>query len=98
MTLRSSVQYSQQKAGFEKKREETQQLYLSPSTMAALPPVLPVVTPRFIPTCSQPLLKALGELAVEFDGCHTTSHISESYDEVEFICLLDVQNHQAKML
>jgi len=45
--------------------------------------LMPVVTPRFIPTCSPELLKGLGELAAEYD-CFVQSHCSESVDEVAF--------------
>ena len=50
---------------------------------ALLPRVLPLITPRFIPTCTPELLTALGNLARE-ENCHITSHISESLDEVAF--------------
>lgn len=39
--------------------------------------VLPVVTPRFIPSCTDPLLEGLGSLAAEC-GCHVQTHCSES--------------------
>src|SRR5215217_3194439 len=39
--------------------------------------VLPVVTPRFIPSCSDPLLEGLGRLARDCD-CHVQTHCSES--------------------
>ena len=39
--------------------------------------VLPVVTPRFIPSCTDEMLKGLGELAQEYD-CHVQTHCSES--------------------
>lgn len=48
-----------------------------------LPLIMPIVTPRFIPTCTPELLSALGKLAAEYD-CHIQSHISESIDEVAF--------------
>ena len=60
-----------------------------------LPTVLPVVTPRFIPTCSPALLTRLGELAQQYK-CHIQSHISESIDEVEFSRMLDQQDHNGK--
>lgn len=49
-----------------------------------LPLILPLVTPRFIPTCTPALLSALGEIAFRHD-CHITSHISESVDEVALV-------------
>jgi guanine deaminase len=39
--------------------------------------VLPAVTPRFIPSCSDALLEGLGELA-ESCACHVQTHCSES--------------------
>ena len=39
--------------------------------------VLPVVTPRFIPSCTDAALAGLGELAKEC-GCHVQTHCSES--------------------
>ena len=46
------------------------------------PLVLPVVTPRFAPSCSEELLQGLGEVAKE-TGCHVQSHICEQRPEVE---------------
>lgn len=39
--------------------------------------VLPVITPRFIPSCSDETLAGLGALAAEC-GCHVQTHCSES--------------------
>ncbi len=41
------------------------------------PLVLPVITPRFIPSCTDALLEGLGEIAREMD-CHVQTHASES--------------------
>ncbi|DAZ98667.1 TPA: hypothetical protein N0F65_008793 [Lagenidium giganteum] len=46
--------------------------------------VLPVLTPRFVPTCSLELLRGLGELAAKYD-VHVQSHIAESHDEEAFV-------------
>ncbi|KAI8137313.1 hypothetical protein BJV82DRAFT_674905 [Fennellomyces sp. T-0311] len=46
--------------------------------------LVPVVTPRFIPTCSSVLLEKLGRLARQYD-VPIQSHISESLDEVAFV-------------
>ncbi|RLN47247.1 hypothetical protein BBJ28_00023407, partial [Nothophytophthora sp. Chile5] len=46
--------------------------------------VRPVVTPRFIPTCSPELLQGLGALAAKYD-VHVQSHIAESHDEEAFV-------------
>ena len=54
--------------------------------------ITPVITPRFIPTCSPALLKGLGQLAKEHQ-CPITSHISESVDEVEVTRQLDRQDY-----
>ncbi|KAL3914333.1 MAG: hypothetical protein SGILL_006142 [Bacillariaceae sp.] len=45
--------------------------------------VIPVVTPRFIPTCSKDLLKGLGGLAKQYD-IPTQTHMSETIDELDF--------------
>jgi guanine deaminase len=39
--------------------------------------VLPAITPRFIPACTDDLLRGLGALAAE-TGCHVQTHASES--------------------
>jgi len=39
--------------------------------------VLPVITPRFIPSCTDATLEGLGKLAAEC-GCHVQTHCSES--------------------
>jgi len=39
--------------------------------------IQPVITPRFIPACSDDLLRRLGALALE-TGCHVQTHCSES--------------------
>ncbi|CAF1544731.1 unnamed protein product [Rotaria magnacalcarata] len=44
----------------------------------------PVITPRFIPTCSISLLSQLGQLAKKHD-VHVQSHIAETADEVAFV-------------
>jgi guanine deaminase len=58
------------------------------TSTGSLPLILPVITPRFIPTCTPQLLRALGDLA-KVHSCHVTSHISESVDEVEWSRQLD---------
>jgi guanine deaminase len=46
--------------------------------------IQPVITPRFIPACSDDLLRRLGSLAAE-SGCHIQTHCSESDWEHEFV-------------
>lgn len=53
-----------------------------------LPLVMPIVTPRFIPTCTPKLMQQLGTVAQKYN-CHVQSHVSESEDEVEFTRYLD---------
>jgi guanine deaminase len=53
-----------------------------PGNEAAL--VKPVVTPRFIPSCTDELLRSLGALARE-RGCHVQTHCSESDWEHQYV-------------
>jgi guanine deaminase len=46
--------------------------------------IRPVITPRFIPSCSDDLLVRLGSLARE-TGCHVQTHCSESDWEQRFV-------------
>ena len=46
--------------------------------------VEPVVTPRFVPTCSDELLEGLGKLCEEL-GLRAQSHLAEAYDEVMWV-------------
>ncbi|MEL6125177.1 MAG: guanine deaminase [Pseudomonadota bacterium] len=48
------------------------------------PLVLPAITPRFIPSCTDALLHGLGALAAE-TGCHVQTHCSESDWEVAHV-------------
>jgi len=44
----------------------------------------PVITPRFIPTCSLPLLQGLGKLATKYD-CYVQSHAAETVDQLTLV-------------
>ncbi len=44
----------------------------------------PILTPRFVPACSDALLDAIGRLAAEY-GLPVQSHLSENPDEVEWV-------------
>jgi guanine deaminase len=46
--------------------------------------IRPVITPRFIPSCSDALLESLGALAAE-SGCHVQTHCSESDWEHRYV-------------
>jgi len=77
--------------------EETEEFIKYVKEEINSPLVHPVLTPRFLPTCSEPLLKGLGELVKKYAaeeggreegrarrGLHVQSHISESADHIEF--------------
>ncbi len=44
----------------------------------------PIITPRFIPSCSDELMKSLGELSKKYDA-RVQSHLSENPSEVEWV-------------
>jgi guanine deaminase len=46
--------------------------------------VTPVITPRFLPTCSPPLLKGLASIAKKYN-VPIQSHMSEALDEIKFV-------------
>lgn len=46
--------------------------------------VKPIITPRFVPTCSTELLKALGEIAEKY-RVPVQSHLSENKCEIEYV-------------
>lgn len=50
----------------------------------SLPLITPVVTPRFVPTCSSELMQQLGVLASKYQ-VPIQSHISENKQEVEWV-------------
>ena len=46
--------------------------------------VKPIITPRFVPTCSENLLNGLGELAIKYN-LPVQSHLSENMEEVQWV-------------
>jgi guanine deaminase len=44
----------------------------------------PVITPRFVPTCSETLLQGLGKLAKD-RGVMIQSHLAEARDQVDWV-------------
>ncbi|KAG2744092.1 Metallo-dependent hydrolase, partial [Suillus brevipes Sb2] len=44
----------------------------------------PVITPRFVPTCSDELLQGLGKLARD-KGVRIQSHLAEAHEEVQWV-------------
>ena len=47
----------------------------------------PIITPRFVPSCTDPLMEALGEIRREYD-LPVQSHLSENPDEVRLVARL----------
>ena len=50
--------------------------------------VKPIITPRFVPTCSNELMTGLGQLAKEFN-VKVQSHLNENQGEVEWVSFLE---------
>lgn len=50
--------------------------------------VRPIVTPRFIPSCTPEMLRACGELAAKYH-LHVQSHLSENRDEIALVQKLE---------
>jgi len=48
------------------------------------PLVKPIITPRFVPTCTEKLMKGLGELALKYD-VPVQSHLNENRGEVQWV-------------
>lgn len=46
--------------------------------------VKPIITPRFIPTCSEELLKGLGDLAIRYN-IPSQSHLNENGGEIQWV-------------
>lgn len=53
--------------------------------------VKPIVTPRFIPSCTSDLLKGLGDLCIKFDA-PSQSHLSENLGEIEWVKELEPES------
>ncbi|RDY27601.1 guanine deaminase [Romboutsia weinsteinii] len=51
------------------------------------PLVKPIITPRFIPTCSDEILLKLGEITTEYD-LKVQSHLSENKSEIDWVSKL----------
>eukprot|EP00048_Salpingoeca_helianthica_P004423 m.76739 g.76739 ORF g.76739 m.76739 type:complete len:438 (+) comp13190_c0_seq2:76-1389(+) len=48
------------------------------------PLIQPIITPRFVPTCTSALMAGLGQMAAELD-VHIQSHLSENKAEIEWV-------------
>ena len=54
-----------------------------------LPPLVrPIITPRFVPSCTPELLKACGQLAHKYQ-LPVQSHLSENISEIEWVAALE---------
>ncbi|WP_155756259.1 amidohydrolase family protein, partial [Streptobacillus moniliformis] len=53
--------------------------------------VKPIITPRFIPSCTSELLKGLGDLCLKYN-IPIQSHLSENYDEIEWVRSLEPES------
>jgi guanine deaminase len=57
-----------------------------------LPPLVrPIITPRFVPSCTPELLKACGELANKYQ-LPVQSHLSENTSEIEWVAELEPES------
>jgi guanine deaminase len=54
------------------------------ATVNLYPRVKPLITPRFVPTCTSELMRALGDLAAEYN-VPVQTHISENQAEVDWV-------------
>lgn len=54
------------------------------ATVNLYPRVKPLITPRFVPTCTSELMRALGDLAAEYK-VPVQTHISENQAEVDWV-------------
>jgi guanine deaminase len=58
--------------------------YHTPSSVASLPLVHPILTPRFAISCTSSLLTSLGDLATSDPSLRIQTHISENPSEILF--------------
>ena len=65
----------------------------SPFTLhSSLPPLVrPIITPRFVPSCTPELLKACGELANKYQ-LPVQSHLSENTSEIAWVAELEKES------
>ena len=63
----------------------------SPNTHHPTPLVRPIITPRFVPSCTPELLKACGELAKKYQ-LPVQSHLSENTSEIAWVAELEPES------
>ena len=66
-------------------------LHSSPLTSHPSPLVCPIITPRFVPSCTPELLKACGELAKKYQ-LPVQSHLSENTSEIAWVAELEKES------
>ncbi|MEW9082826.1 guanine deaminase [Caldanaerobacter subterraneus] len=66
----------------EKSLEDTEEIILEYKDKSPL--VKPIITPRFVPTCSEKLMQGLGELALKYN-IPVQSHLNENVSEVKWV-------------
>ncbi|XP_070820934.1 guanine deaminase [Chaetodon trifascialis] len=81
MDMNNSAKYYSET--FQECKEETCR-FIAELLSKKYPLVKPVVTPRFVPTCTGALLGQLGEIAKN-NNLHIQSHISENLEEVKLV-------------
>ena len=66
----------------EKSLLDTEEIILEYNDKSPL--IKPIITPRFVPTCTSKLMEGLGNLAIKYD-IPVQSHLSENRAEVEWV-------------
>ena len=64
---------------------------LTPHSTLLTPLVRPIITPRFVPTCTPKMLRACGELAAKYQ-LPVQSHLSENRDEIAWVAELEPES------
>lgn len=62
--------------------EDTEEMIIKYKDRSSL--VKPIITPRFVPSCSSELLKGLGELSIKYN-VPVQSHLSENRNEIAWV-------------
>jgi len=70
---------------------ESQTVNRKPQTANPNPLVRPIITPRFIPSCTPEMLRACGELAAKYQ-LPVQSHLSENKDEIALVQKLEPES------
>ena len=60
---------------------------LNDTSITDIPLVIPCITPRFVPTCTESMMKELGRIAGKY-GLPIQSHLSENVEECEWVAAL----------